>query len=188
VRFLARASSTKIQRQARLLAEDADAHADAVDVAVQHARTVIPDCLALARRERGQVLNRIVDGLEENLHALTRLETPDNGRSITETLAQQRIIPGFSRYFAAGSTRSKGHPGRAIPLLGTFASRGRQRCLAGCPIRRDYAKYCLALCEAASGSCPRPSRTGWHGRRSDAWLDNKIAGLFVWLFQNLFHT
>jgi hypothetical protein len=25
---------------------------------------------------------------------------------------------------------------------------------------------------------------GW----CDAWLDNKIAAFFVWLFQNLFHT
>jgi hypothetical protein len=34
----------------------------------------------------------------------------------------------------------------------------------------------------ACGQLPR------RGRCSDAWLDNKIAAFFVWLFQSLFHT
>jgi hypothetical protein len=34
---------------------------------------------------------------------------------------------------------------------------------------------------------PTPSETG-RGRRSDAWPDNKIVDVFVWLFQKLFHA
>jgi hypothetical protein len=56
-----------------------------------------------------------------------------------------------------------------------------------CTIRRDYVKYCQAFAKPRPGYAHDSAGPG-RGRRSDAWLDNKIAALFVWLFQNLFHT
>jgi acyl-CoA reductase-like NAD-dependent aldehyde dehydrogenase len=100
-----------------LLAELPEADADAVDVAVQKARAALPAWQALAPRERGQLLNRIADGLEENLQALALLETTDNGRPIRETLAQQRIIPAFFRYFAGWCDKIEG---TTVPVEGDY--------------------------------------------------------------------
>jgi acyl-CoA reductase-like NAD-dependent aldehyde dehydrogenase len=100
-----------------LLAELPEADADAIDVAVQKARAALPAWQALAPRERGQLLNRIADGLEENLEALALLETTDNGRPIRETLAQQRIIPAFYRYFAGWCDKIEG---TTVPVEGDY--------------------------------------------------------------------
>jgi acyl-CoA reductase-like NAD-dependent aldehyde dehydrogenase len=100
-----------------LLAELPEADADAIDVAVQKARAALPAWQALAPRERGQLLNRIADGLEENLQALALLETTDNGRPIRETLAQQRIIPAFFRYFAGWCDKIEG---TTVPVEGDY--------------------------------------------------------------------
>jgi acyl-CoA reductase-like NAD-dependent aldehyde dehydrogenase len=100
-----------------LLAELPEADVDAVDVAVQKARAALPAWQALAPRERGRLLNRIADGLEDNLEALARLETTDNGRPIRETLAQQRIIPAFYRYFAGWCDKIEG---TTVPVEGDY--------------------------------------------------------------------
>lgn len=100
-----------------LLAELAESDAAAVDAAVRKARSALPGWQALAPRERGRLLNRIADGLEENLQALARLETMDNGRPIRETLAQQRIIPAFYRYFAGWCDKIEG---TTVPVEGDY--------------------------------------------------------------------
>lgn len=100
-----------------VLAELPDADIQAVDAAVESARVALPGWQGLAPRERGRILNRIADRLEEELEMLAQLETSDNGRPIRETRAQQRIIPSFYRYFAGWCDKIEG---TTIPVEGDY--------------------------------------------------------------------
>src|SRR5438093_249735 len=61
------------------------------------------------------------------------------------------------------------------------------RARSRCSVKRDYLKYCRPFAQPRPGYAHAPAKPG-RGRRSDAWLDNKIVDVFVWLFQKLFHT
>ncbi len=100
-----------------VLAELPDADIETVNAAVGAGRRALAVWQELAPRERGRMLNRIADGLEAKLHALAQLETSDNGRPIRETLAQQRIIPAFYRYFAGWCDKIEG---TTVPVEGDY--------------------------------------------------------------------
>ncbi|MEV5544502.1 aldehyde dehydrogenase family protein, partial [Saccharopolyspora shandongensis] len=73
-----------------------------VDAAVSHARAAFLDgpWPALTRTERGRLLLRAADVLEEAAEDLYRLETRNNGRPVTETRAQLSRVPEWFRYNA----------------------------------------------------------------------------------------
>jgi acyl-CoA reductase-like NAD-dependent aldehyde dehydrogenase len=99
------------------LAELEDAGADAVDRAVRAAREAFPAWSTMHGRERGRILNRIADLLEEEAPLLAEIESADNGRPIRETSAQQGIVPAFFRYFAGWSDKIEGS---TIPVAGDY--------------------------------------------------------------------
>jgi phenylacetaldehyde dehydrogenase len=100
-----------------VLAELGDADEEAIDEAVSRAREAFPAWEALPGRERGRILNRVADLLEENAARLAQLESRDNGRPIRETGAQQTIIPGWYRYFAGWCDKIQGS---TIPVEGDY--------------------------------------------------------------------
>ncbi|HEU5279992.1 MAG TPA: aldehyde dehydrogenase [Gaiellaceae bacterium] len=100
-----------------VLAELPEADAAAIDAAVSKARRALAVWQAIAPRERGRLLNRLADGLEQESEGLARLETTDNGRPIRETMAQQRIIPAFYRYFAGWCDKIEGS---TVPVEGEY--------------------------------------------------------------------
>ncbi|MBO0981352.1 aldehyde dehydrogenase family protein [Microbacterium sp. SD291] len=70
-----------------------------VDIAVRHARTAFEDgrWSRIGAAERGSILIRLAELIEENLEELALLETLDSGKPITQTLAVD--VPGTAETF-----------------------------------------------------------------------------------------
>jgi len=95
-------------------AEVAASDADDVDAAVAAARDAFPAWAALSGVERGRLLERVAQGIEDRLDELVALESRDSGKP--EALAQRVDIPraalNFRFYGAAASQfASESHPG-----------------------------------------------------------------------------
>jgi acyl-CoA reductase-like NAD-dependent aldehyde dehydrogenase len=99
------------------LKELRDTGPEDVDRAVGAARAAWPDWAARSPRERGRLLHRLADLLEDNASRLAQVETDDNGRPIRETTAQQGILSSWYRYFAGWCDKIHG---RTIPVEGPY--------------------------------------------------------------------
>ncbi|MFB3817496.1 MAG: aldehyde dehydrogenase [Candidatus Methylomirabilales bacterium] len=102
-----------------VLAEVAEADREDVDRAVCAARRAFEDgpWARMSGGERGRILHRIADRLEQEAEAISRLESQDNGRPIRETAAQARVIPRWYRYFAGWADKIQGE---TIPVEGPY--------------------------------------------------------------------
>ena len=80
-----------------------------VDRAVAAARRALSVWQRLAPSERGRLMNRLADLLQENLEELAQLETLDNGKPIGHSrLADVPLAVDHFRYFAGWATKIEG--------------------------------------------------------------------------------
>jgi acyl-CoA reductase-like NAD-dependent aldehyde dehydrogenase len=92
-----------------LLAEVAEAGTADVDLAVSAARAAFPGWSATPAAERGRLLLRLADAIEDNADELARLETLDTGHPIRDssTLDVPRTAATF-RYFGGMADKYEG--------------------------------------------------------------------------------
>ena len=88
-----------------------------VDRAVVRAREAFPDWSEMAAAERGRLLMRLADRLEQSQERIARIETSDNGRPYRETAAQARIVAKWYRYFGGMADKIEG---ATIPVEGPY--------------------------------------------------------------------
>lgn len=102
-----------------VIAEVAEASPDDVDAAVKAAR----DCFesdawrSLSARQRGALLYRAADLLEERLEEMSRLETLHNGKPLFESRIDVEMTIETLRYYAGWADKITG---RTIPVDGPF--------------------------------------------------------------------
>ncbi len=115
-----------------------DAGAEDVDAAVRAARAAFEDPAwrGITASERGRLLLRLADLVEEHADRLGRIESRDNGKLLRETAAQAKALGRWYRFFG----------GLADKLDGT---RPPDRL----PLRRE-----LHACASLSASSPRSPR------------------------------
>lgn len=99
-------------------ADDAD-----VDRAVQSAREAQPEWWHLGGAERGRLMNRLADHLDEDAARIGPLESSDNGRPLRETATQARIVAKWFRYFAGLADKLEGE---TIPVEGPYLNYTRR--------------------------------------------------------------
>lgn len=100
-----------------VLAELPSASREDVDQAVRSASAALVEWSAIGGRERGRILARFADELENRRAELARLESQDNGRPIRETSAQGEILHKWFRYFAGLADKLEG---KTIPVDGPY--------------------------------------------------------------------
>lgn len=82
-----------------------------VERAVKAARRSLsdPQWAGITPSERGVLLNRLADLLEENSAALGAVETSDSGKLAAETQSQARYVAQYYRYYAGLADKIEGH-------------------------------------------------------------------------------
>ncbi len=108
---------------AELLASLPNAGAADVDRAVRRAREAFGPWSALSAGERGALLLRLADRLDQHEERLSRLESADNGRPRRETRAQARIVARWFRYFGGMADKVQGE---TIPVDGPYLNYTRR--------------------------------------------------------------
>ena len=106
----------------------ADASAADVDAAVQSARTAFDDLAGPWRKmsasERGRIIWKIADLLEQNIDELSELETLDNGKPIFESrYIDMPMVVDVFRYFAGWATKIHGETVNINESAFTFTQR-----------------------------------------------------------------
>jgi len=93
----------------------AEASADDVDACVRRAREAFedPSWRSLPASERGLLLFRLADAIQEDSERIGSLETRDNGKLYREMLIQLQLVPKWIRYFAGMADKVEG---ATIPL------------------------------------------------------------------------
>lgn len=83
---------------------------DQVDAAVAAAKAAFraPEWGGLTPSARGKLLVRVADLIAENAERIAAIETRDNGKLITEMVAQLRYIPEWFRYFGGLADKIEG--------------------------------------------------------------------------------
>jgi acyl-CoA reductase-like NAD-dependent aldehyde dehydrogenase len=95
-----------------------DATAAQVDAAVVSARGALGgEWAELSAAERGRILYRIAERLEEEGDYISALESSDNGRPRRETAAQAVIVAKWFRYYAGMADKIEG---TTIPVEGPY--------------------------------------------------------------------
>jgi aldehyde dehydrogenase (NAD+) len=108
------------------IADVALAGAEDVDLAVKAARRAFEsgDWRKMDARDRGRVLNRLADLIEQNLEELAGLETLDNGKPITDALnADLPLVVDTFRYYAGWADKLCGE---TLPVRGNYFSYTRK--------------------------------------------------------------
>jgi aldehyde dehydrogenase (NAD+) len=102
-----------------VIAEVAEASPDDVDAAVKAARTCFESDAwrSLSARQRGALLYRAADLLEERLEEMSRLETLHNGKPLFESRIDVEMTIETLRYYAGWADKITG---RTIPVDGPF--------------------------------------------------------------------
>ena len=92
-----------------------EASAEDVDSAVREARAAFvgEDWSSLAASDRGLLLFRLADAIEQEADRIGSLETRDNGKLYREMLIQLQLVPKWIRYFAGMADKVEG---ATIPL------------------------------------------------------------------------
>jgi aldehyde dehydrogenase (NAD+) len=103
-----------------VLAEVAEGFAEDIDAAVRAARKAFDEgpWSRLSGAERGRIMYKLADLLEEHAEELAQLETLDNGKPIRETLsADIPLSIEHIRYYAGWTTKITG---QTIPVAGPY--------------------------------------------------------------------
>lgn len=81
-----------------------------VDRAVASARRALetPEWRDLTATQRGKLLYRLADLIEQNAQALGRIETTDSGKLLAETAAQTGYVGDYYRYYAGLADKIEG--------------------------------------------------------------------------------
>ena len=74
-------------------------NAQDVDRAVAAAQAALPVWNSLKPSERGRLLVKLADLVERNLEQLAASEVRDNGKLLSEMLAQIRLVADWFRYY-----------------------------------------------------------------------------------------
>ena len=102
------------------IADVAEGDAADVDRAVKAARKAFEsgDWAEMDARDRGRVMNRLADLIEDNLEELAALETLDNGKPIRDSLAADLpLVVDCFRYYAGWADKIHGD---TIPIRGNY--------------------------------------------------------------------
>ena len=99
----------------QVMAEVPRAGADDVDAAVARAKAAFPAWRAVAPGERGAILHRLADALEEQLNSLATLEARNAGKPIGDARGEMGMVVETFRYYAGAPERLLGH---TIPVAG----------------------------------------------------------------------
>jgi len=103
-----------------VIAEVAEGDSADVDLAVKAARKAFESgpWQKMDARDRGRLLTRLADLVEENLEDLAELETLDNGKPITEArLGDIPMVADTFRYYAGWADKIHG---QTIPVRGNY--------------------------------------------------------------------
>ena len=101
--------------KAEVMAEVPRAGAEDVDAAVARAKAAFPAWRDLAPGERGGLLRRLADRLEEKLEDLAALEARNAGKPIGDARGEMGMVVETYRYYSAAPERLLGH---TIPVAG----------------------------------------------------------------------
>ena len=114
------------------IADVAEGTAEDVDIAVRAARRAFEDSdwSRMDARDRGRLLNRLADLIEENAEELAALETLDNGKPIRDSQAADvPLVIDCLRYYAGWADKIQGD---TIPVRGEFFTYTRREPLGVC--------------------------------------------------------
>ena len=114
------------------IADVAEGTAEDVDLAVRAARRAFEDSewSRMDARDRGRLLNRLADLIEENAEELAALETLDNGKPIRDSRAADvPLVIDCLRYYAGWADKIQGD---TIPVRGEFFTYTRREPLGVC--------------------------------------------------------
>jgi aldehyde dehydrogenase (NAD+) len=101
-----------------VICEVAEADAADVDKAVQAARKAFNgEWRKISATERGNLLYRLADLIEENIDELARLETLDNGKPINDSVGDIESVIACYRYYAGWADKVQG---KTIPINGPY--------------------------------------------------------------------
>jgi aldehyde dehydrogenase (NAD+)/betaine-aldehyde dehydrogenase len=112
-----------------VLAELPEGGADDVSAATAAAADALPRWSRMDAAERGRIMLRLADLLDEHGQATARLETRDNGRPIRETRAQAGIVAKWYRYFGGMADKVEG---ATIPVEGRYLNYTRRVSVGVC--------------------------------------------------------
>ncbi len=79
-----------------------------VDRAVEAAQRALPVWNALKPSDRGRLLSKLADAIDNNAEALAAAEVRDNGKLYTEMLPQVRMAADWYRYYAGLADKIEG--------------------------------------------------------------------------------
>ncbi|QDU80894.1 Aldehyde dehydrogenase PuuC [Polystyrenella longa] len=102
------------------IADVAEGDAADIDLAVKAARRAFEsgEWAEIDARDRGRLLNRLADLVEDNLEELAALETLDNGKPIRDSLAADLpLVVDCFRYYAGWADKIHGD---TIPIRGNY--------------------------------------------------------------------
>ena len=102
------------------IADIAKANAEDVDLAVKAARKAFESgpWPQMDARDRGRLLHRLADAIEQNMEELAALETLDNGKPISDALnADLPLVVDCLRYYAGWADKITGE---TIPIRGDY--------------------------------------------------------------------
>ena len=102
------------------IADVAQGNADDIDRAVKAARGAFEEgeWSRMDARDRGRIINRLADLIEENLEELAALETLDNGKPISDARnADLPLVVDCLRYYAGWADKIQG---KTIPIRGNY--------------------------------------------------------------------
>ena len=104
---------------------------------------------ALTRTERARLLLRFADAIEANSTTLYELETQNNGRPITETMAQLSRVPEWFRYNAGLLATQRD---AVLPSDGPYLTYQRRTPLGVCGIITPFNHPMLILARSLSAA------------------------------------
>lgn len=103
-----------------VICEVAEADAPDVDKAVQAARSAFNsgEWPKMSATQRGELLYKLADLIEQNIKDLAELETLDNGKPLNDSLnADLRLVIACYRYYAGWADKIQG---KTIPINGPY--------------------------------------------------------------------
>lgn len=103
-----------------VICEVSEADAPDVDKAVKAARAAFTSgpWRKMSATQRGELLYKLADLIEQNIEELARLETLDNGKPLSDSLnADLRLVIACYRYYAGWADKVQG---KTIPINGPY--------------------------------------------------------------------
>ena len=99
----------------QVMAEIPRAGAEDVDAAVERAKRAFPAWRDVSPADRGRLIRRLADALEEVAEDLATLEARNAGKPISDARGEMEMVVATYRYYAAAPERLLG---KTIPVEG----------------------------------------------------------------------